>query len=201
MQSRIKTTSFLLSVIFYLTFIGFVSPKAEAQMFGERSVGAAGTLQGNERFLRGNRSRRDFVGADRGELSGFVGAQQAIGTGRVRSATEGLRIDAVNPRRINRPLTPIPSRGLYYPRLELDLPPAAEVNSDLPYRISKSNTLLSQRIERVGGPDVEVLISGSTATLRGTAESQKAAELLSQILLFEPGIENVVSELQVRRKF
>ena len=77
-------------------------PSRCACVFGERSVGGMGLLKGNERFC-GNRSRRDFVGADRGEQSSFVGAQQALATGRVRAATEGLRIDSTNPARINRP--------------------------------------------------------------------------------------------------
>jgi osmotically-inducible protein OsmY len=46
-----------------------------------------------------------------------------------------------------------------------------------------------------------VLMNDTTAILRGTVESQKAAELLEQILLFEPGIEQIVNQLQVRKTF
>jgi hypothetical protein len=74
---------------------------ARAQLFGDRTVGqplrgrqqqtrppqlgtapggqnvggnqeAVGILSGNERFLRGNRSRNDFVGSNRANQSGFA---------------------------------------------------------------------------------------------------------------------------------
>lgn len=181
----------------------FCSPNATGQMFAERTLGGAGTLQGNERFLRGNRSRRDFVGADRTDQQGFVGAQQALATGRVRSAVEDLQIETVNPRRINRPLTPIPTQGLYYPRLQIDsLASASEINPDLSTRVSVSNSLLKERMERIGGPNVEVsLLNETTAILQGSVESQRIAELLQQILLFEPGVNDVVNQLQVRKTF
>ena len=52
------------------------------------------TLQnGPKRYLRGNRSRLDFVGSNRTDLSGFVGSEQALGIGRVLSAAENLRIE------------------------------------------------------------------------------------------------------------
>ena len=73
----------------------------------------------NTRFVRGNRSRQDFVGSNRTDLSGFVGAGQALGVGRVTSATESLRIET-SKAKINQPLPPQPAKGMYYPRLEID---------------------------------------------------------------------------------
>lgn len=82
---------------------------AEAQLFGARSLGqplnrraaagaastsameSAGTVRGDERFLRGNRGRREFVGSTRDSQQGFVGSEQAIGVGRVRTSVESLR--------------------------------------------------------------------------------------------------------------
>jgi hypothetical protein len=194
-------------ILFFLVNLAFAwqGTNVSAQMFGERMVGGQGTLRGNERFLRGNRSRRDFVGTDRRELTGFVGAQQAIGTGRVQSATEGLRIDAVNPRRVNRPLAPIPRRGMYYPRLVVDLDPSSirvdSMNADAELRDSISSARLADRIGRLAGPTVELTVSQNTAFLSGTVDSQRSAELVEQILEFEPGIDRVVNELEIRRQF
>ncbi len=87
---------------------------------GQAMPGGAGLLDGNERFLRGNRSRQDFVGTGRNELSGFVGAGQAIGVGRVPAASESFRLEATSAARINKPMPKQPAKGPYYPRLVVD---------------------------------------------------------------------------------
>lgn len=168
-----------------------------AQMFGDRPVVGQGMLQGNERFLRGNRSPRDFVGSNRADQTSFVGSQQALTSGRVRPATEGFRLEATNPRRINRPIPPQPARGMYYPRLEVDWEPNNELNHDISARTSTTLARLEQRVQRLGGTQVQIELSGSTATLRGRVESGKVAELLEQLLRFEAGIDEVQNELQI----
>ena len=168
-----------------------------AQMFGERSVGGQGMLRGNERFLRGNRSPRDFVGADRTEQSGFVGSQQALTTGRVRPATEGFRLETNNPRRINRPIAPQPASGMYYPRLEVVWDRDAELDREVSNRTTNTMAKLYERIGRLGGSQAHIAINGSMAVLHGQVDSSRTAELLEQMLRFEPGIDEVRNELQI----
>ncbi|MCA9241816.1 MAG: hypothetical protein KDA37_16515 [Planctomycetales bacterium] len=196
---------------------GLLSPQAHAQLFGSRNVGsplnspfnrggagnaaatagdiATGVLDGNERFVRGNRSRNDFVGSNRSSQTGFVGAGQAIGVGRVRTATEGLRVDASNTTRINRPLPAQPQRGMYYPRLELSFNRPGD--STLRTEIAP-DMRIQQRATTVAGEDARVPLAGRTAILRGQVDSQHTAELTGRILSFEPGIDQVQNELTVR---
>ncbi|MCC7336626.1 MAG: BON domain-containing protein [Pirellulaceae bacterium] len=195
----------------------FTASAAQAQLFGARSVGspisspfsqggglnsnaagsAVGILSGNERFVRGNRSRRDFVGSDRSEQSGFVGAGQAIGVGRVRSATEGLRIETADTQRINRPIPAQSSKGIYYPRLEIafDVEPSTIVS---PAELSADERLL-KRVVNVAGDTVQVTLAGRTAILHGTVNSARDAELAAQLLSFEPGIDRVQNELSIAK--
>ncbi|MFG0262774.1 MAG: BON domain-containing protein [Novipirellula sp. JB048] len=203
----------MLAAVGLMMFAGVVET-AQAQLFGSRSVGSplsgrtgnragnagfnnssAGALEGTERFLRGNRSRDAFVGSSRSDQRGFVGAGQAIGVGRVRTATEGLQIDTTNTQRINRPLPRQPRRGMYYPRLEIAFELAEDVapRSEIPPSVR-----IQRRVTNLLGDEVEVAIDGRTAVLRGTVESQHQADLAARVLSFEPGIDHVQSELQVR---
>lgn len=191
--------------------------EAHAQLFGARNVGNTitspfapggrlgsnspaaigpdvGLLDGSERFVRGNRSRRDFVGSDRTEQSGFVGASQAIGVGRVQSATEGLRIDATDVQRVNRPLPPQAAKGLYYPRLEIDF----DVTRNLPSPLEEAaNRRMHERIAAVTGSGALLVLEGRTAILRGTVPTQHAGDLAERLLSFEPGIDRVQNELRI----
>ena len=197
-----------------LVIFGLSCGTAQAQLFGSRTLGSplrndsadralgasvdgtsSGMLQGSERFLRGNRSRNDFVGSNRSDQTGFVGAGQAIGVGRVQSATEGLRIDAADTQRINRPLPRQPRRGMYYPRLEI----AFDVSDDISLRTEVTPSLrIRQRVTKVAGDNIELTLADRTAVLRGTVESQHDADLATRLLSFEPGIDHVQNELQVR---
>ncbi len=218
-MNLVKTTRFVNYVTRYmigtgccLAVVSVMHNTANAQLFGSRTVGSPlgnrsanaplGTagqnvdiLSGTERFLRGNRSRRDFVGSDRSEASGFVGSTQAIGVGRVPSATEGLKIETTDANRINRPLPKLPTKGMYYPRLELDLirnASESELEDDF-----QLNSQLQSRVERIGGSAVTIGVQDRVAVMRGTVRSQNAAELLSNILSFEPGIDEVRNELTI----
>jgi len=197
----------------------FTASAAQAQLFGARSVGApisapfsqggglnsnaagsaVGILSGNERFVRGNRSRSDFVGSDRNEQSGFVGAGQAIGVGRVPSATEGLRIQTSDTQRINRPIPAQSAKGIYYPRLEIafDVEPSTTIS---PAELSADERLL-KRVVNVTGDTVQVTLAGRTAVLRGTVNSARDAELAAQLLSFEPGIDRVRNELSIASSY
>lgn len=182
-----------------------VSSTAQAQLFGERRVGSPlsaqaggtgqnpGNLTGSERFLRGNRSRRDFVGSDRSEADGFVGASQAIGVGRVPAATESLRIDNSDTR-LNRPVPPLAAKGMYYPRLELD---SASVLPSASPPAPPATNRLRQQIQQVAGAGAVVQVQGRTAVLTGTVATPQAAELAAILASFEPGIDQVRNALQV----
>lgn len=198
-----------------MLLIAMSATPACAQLFGNRSVGqpissplsqgggldvsggpavgtAAGMLDGSERFVRGNRSRRDFVGSNRGSQTGFVGSTQAIGVGRVPPATQGLRIPPSAAPQLNRPLPPQLSQGLYYPRLELGFSSPDTLLA--PAEVAASQRMLD-RIYGVAGESVDLTIAGRTAILRGTVENARAAELAEQLLSFEPAIDQVQNEL------
>ncbi|MFM8328531.1 MAG: hypothetical protein ACKN9U_27045, partial [Pirellulaceae bacterium] len=78
-------------------------PGMGGAMPGQVGGAPQGIVQGQERFLRGNRNPSAFVGSDRRDQQGFVGSEQSIGTGRVATATEGLRVESSRTR--NRPLS------------------------------------------------------------------------------------------------
>ena len=149
----------------------------------------------NTRFVRGNRSRQDFVGSNRTDLSGFVGAGQALGVGRVPSATDSLRIET-SKAKINRPLPLQPAKGMYYPRLEFDFEKASLQEELL--RESPAGKEASDRVAQFSAGSANVTMSGSTAILRGTINSVRTSELLEQLLSFEPGIDRVKNELVVQ---
>ncbi len=199
-----------------MLLFGCLATPVHAQLFGNRSVGkpinsplnqggrlgatgggtsvgtAAGMLDGSERFVRGNRARSEFVGSDRRSQTGFVGSTQAIGVGRVPPATQGLRIERSAAPELNRPLPPQRGRGLYYPRLEIGFPEPDTLVA--PTEIAANQRMLD-RVYGVAGDSVKLTISGRTAILRGTVESERAAELAAQLLSFEPAIDHVQNEL------
>jgi hypothetical protein len=167
---------------------------------GKLNLGNTNTPSVNGRFVRGNRSRNDFVGSNRSELQGFVGSTQAIGVGRVQSAVEGLRVQVQ--RSGNRPLPPQPATGMYYPRLDLDLSVARDqgVESTMGQRKETVFTEAQARIARVAGETVSVVRVGDLAIVRGTVADQRTAELIKQMLAFEPGIDQIKDEL-IRQEF
>ena len=57
---------------------------------------------------------------------------------------------------------------------------------------------IRERVEQVSGGNVNVVMSGNTAILRGTVNSVRTSELLTQLLSFEPGINGVKNELVVK---
>lgn len=185
---------------------------AHAQLFGERTLGqplrrragspatsamdSAGTVRGDERFLRGNRSRNDFVGSNRGSLEGFVGAGQAIGVGRVRSAVESLREPPDRSSQINRPLPKLPADAMYYPRLSI---PATELASDafVSAVTVQRDAKLEARLSKEAGAEVQVLHKEDRTVLRGIVASEAMAEKLRIVASFEPHIDTVEDQLVV----
>lgn len=173
--------------------------QANASGIGQASnaIGSLGNRMriDNTRFVRGNRSRQDFVGSNRADLSGFVGVGQALGVGRVPSATENLRIET-SKAKINRPRPLQPAKGMYYPRLEIDFEKKSPQEASL--REGPAGKEASDRVAQFSSGNAKVTMSGSTAILRGTVNSVRASELLVQLLSFEPGIDRVKNELVVQ---
>ena len=151
---------------------------------------------GPKRYLRGNRARQDFVGSNRTDLTGFVGSEQALGVGRVPTAAESLRLETTRSAKINQPLPKQPAKGMYYPRLEIafDIAPSqGELRS-----VGDASMDILERVAQISGRSANVTMSGTTAILRGTVNSVRTSELLSQLLSFEPGIDGVKNELVVK---
>jgi hypothetical protein len=114
--------------------------------------------------------------------------------GRVPTAAENLKIEATKADRINRPFPTQPSKGMYYPRLTIE--PLRKSSEELP-RIGPASPAVSERISELSKGHANVTMNGTTAILRGTASSNREAELLAQLLSFEPGIDRVANELTI----
>jgi hypothetical protein len=206
-------------------------------MFGQRSFGgtlrpqprpgqaaatatetATGEIEGTERFLRENRSRRDFVGSDRREQAGFVGSQQALGAGRVVAATESLRAEVDPTARVNPPLPALPPKAMYYPRIKLDANSFAALGSAIRQaRLEAVNSNIDsmegviklpqpdkyritpeQRVTTLSNGSVKLTRLGDKGILTGTVSSAEEAEQLKILLSFEPGIYEIEDRLTVR---
>lgn len=205
-------------------FVGVVvllgaAESASAQLFGARTLGRpfesrrgaapapdaeAGALEGNERFLRENRPRNAFVGADRRSQQGFVGSAQAIGSGRVEAATESLQSPPDPSSRINRPLPPQPANQMYYPRLVLDFDLIGEMSGESGGdaaapggRMVARDSRLTRRLSRIAGREVAVQTHGGQTVLVGQVKSSAMARKLAIIASFEPHVDHVVSRLVV----
>ena len=175
---------------------GFAQPFVQ----GQAAVASGQSmLSGDERFIRGNRSRRDFVGTRNSpiEQARFIGSAQALATGRVRTATEGVKVNEAGAARINRALPPQPAKGMYYPKLELDSATLGEDVADDSKRTFKVDQRLRSRMQKLAGDDVQIVKEGNVAILQGSVQSSHTAELLVQMVAFEPGIDQVLSQLEV----
>ncbi len=172
---------------------GFPQPQPAPQAGNNTGAG----IRGSERFLRNSRTPSAFVGSDRRDQSGFVGSQQAIGTGRVPAATESLRELGSQKGRTNPPIPALSKKGMYYPRLELDEAEEELPSPTLPKSISLRYTKLQERVKELTQSTASLTIEGSEAILRGRAANQKLAEQLEILASFEPGIDRVRNELQV----
>lgn len=211
----------LLAMTIAVALLG--TTRAEAQLFGDRPLGdtlsrrpspgsagqleaadaaseglgmgqTVGSLTGTERFLRENRSRRDFVGADLLDREGFIGAVQGSPRGVIRSAITNLR-PLVN-EQINRVLPDPQGRRErpYAPRLvvafDYPLPSSEELQSTLAEYV-----LRVPGMERLG--PVEVSVEGQTAILRGVVASDHQRDVAEQLVLLEPGVRAIRNELVV----
>lgn len=179
-----------------------VQPGPSQSSGGNATLGAA-------RFVRGNRSRRDFVGTSRSDLAGFVGSQQSLGVGRVAPSVSGggtatadaavgargtasnARAGARNPR-----IPPLAKNAMYYPRLELDAEVVSQVAVELEATAARQ---LSERLSELAGSEVIARVEGRTAILTGSVSSKSEADRLAVIAGFQPGVDQVRTELTVSK--
>ncbi|QDT05519.1 hypothetical protein K227x_39190 [Rubripirellula lacrimiformis] len=191
-----------------------VTTSADAQLFGARTLGqpltkratpgggapptmeAAGVVQGNERFLRGNRSRNEFVGPNRGGQQGFVGSEQAVGVGRVRTSVESLREPLDRSAQINRPFPRLAAGAMYHPRLSISVSELADPEF-VSAVTSKRQQKLEARLQLAAGTPIEVSQQGGRTVLRGVVESEAVAEKLRILASFEPHIDQIESQLSI----
>lgn len=196
-----------------------VPDAAQAQLFGGNAAGGntnqtsdpqsnaaqanleSGKVRGNERFLRENRRRGDFVGSDRFENQGFVGNQQGQTNGQALPSTLGITRNQDRSTQVNQPL-PRPSKNqAYHPILKLDFKsfsrtartlnsPAFQTGNQLkqelanPERFSSSNRWTLRLVDR-------------TAILTGVVADAEQKELAELLVSFEPGVSAVRNELTV----
>jgi len=170
---------------------------SRSQGGGQGDAEPLGTILGNERFLRGNRDARDFVGTDSGETRRFVGVQQALqadAAERPETPPPEIQIEpASDPNRVQLLVEPS-GLGIYRPRLSIDFEfptrPAQAVSLQLAHRLQTS-------LQARWSTPIEVSVEGETATLRGTVASERDRTLARLLVLFEPGISKVENELTV----
>ncbi len=176
-------------------------PTATAQMFGPRSLGRtirpqpAPGLTGNvgmlrnQRFIRGNRQRTDFVGSDRAETRAFVGMQQSGVASSVRSAVTGGLGDNDTSRQVNQPIRRASAQRPYDPRLEIGFDYLAQPPTDVAAEVTRQLSSLTA--------GVSVSMEGRTAILRGVVASAEERQMAEYLASFEPGVSNVRNELAV----
>ena len=161
---------------------------------GNLLTGNEGTIQGSERFLRENRSRGEFVGSDRSEQQGFVGSEQALGTGRVRTSVETLREFRDRSGRINRPIELPATDEPYLPRLLIDFTVSG---SREPQRALQVENRLNRFLAVTSEQPISVSVVNRQAILRGEVTAEEDVARLEILLSFEPGIDEIVNELVV----
>lgn len=187
---------------------------AQAQLFGARSLGnpltrrapnagvapaamdSAGAVQGDERFFRGNRSRDEFVGSNRSSLRGFIGSDQAIGTGRVRTSVESLQEPPDRSAAINRPVAPLAANAMYRPRLSISASEMA-TGSYIAAVADQRDAKLASRMSKAAGSDIQIFHQGERTVIRGMVASESMVEKLRILASFEPHIDTIESQLQV----
>ncbi len=125
-----------------------------------------------------------------------MGVEQALGVGRVNSAVDNLKIETKGGK-TNTPMPPQPAKGMYYPRLEVDfedLGQGVPRPSDL-----KVSSQLKERIQTVSQGRVDITVKDGDAILRGAVDSKRTSELIENLLRFEPGIDHITNQLEVRK--
>lgn len=186
--------------------------QTHAQLFGPRVLGQSlsrqpgpdlaaaeeiGELTGRERFIRGNRSARDFIGTDMADSPNFVGIQQGRSRGSIRSAI--INLQPPQAPNVNQPQPRDPSPALpYAPRLQLGFDPPEIAPSVVAEDISENVAgALALRHPNQTGLPLVVTMQGRTAILQGEVASEHERLLAEQLTLLEAGVSSVQNELTI----
>jgi hypothetical protein len=187
------------------------------------ATGAQAMIQ-RGRFLRLNRSARNFVGSDSADSRGFIGAESADNE-RLRQAARAAAVagaasaagasptgaallgaaaasgpDAPRPLfpraqgAEGGPVEPVAPAKLYPPRLKVDFEYSRPAKEVVGSNLSQLLGSCS-RLQCLG--PIEVSLTGRTATLRGRVASERDRSLAERLVLFEPGISKVENDLVV----
>jgi len=173
---------------------GFPQPNPAAAQNAGNTNNPGGLARQDSRFVRGNRQRGDFVGSNRTDLKGFVGATQAVGVGTAPIAANNVRIETGSPR-TNRPLGPLGKSGMYYPKLDLNsiVEDEGEVLAS-PQQLER----LQERVRERSNSSIQLTFEAGVAVVRGQVASKRESDLVETLLGFEPGVDRVRNELVVR---
>ena len=199
----------LLSLLM-LVLLSSVTP-ANAQLFGQRKLGqpltrqpragiapnttaAAGEITGTERFVRGNRDKSSFVGADQTDSRAFVGNQQGSMGGTIISSTAGIAPAPDRSAEINQAIEIPPAKTMYLPKIIIGTD-IIDQNGSLDNHQAINAVRKSVRL--ASKQQIEVSLVNGTAILRGVVISSKEKCLAETLALFVPGISKVENELQV----
>ena len=184
---------------------------ANAQLFGQRNLrqpltrqpragvapelnAAAGEVTGNERFVRGNRDRSSFVGADQTESRAFVGNQQASMGGTIISSTAGIEPALDRSAEINQAIEVPPIKSMYLPKIVLG---TEFIDQNRLKNDNRAINAVQQSVNLVSKHPIAVSLVNETAILRGVVISSKEKYLAETLALFVPGISKVENHLQV----
>lgn len=187
-----------------LALLSLLCGSAVAQRRGRREIEAlkeladTGTLKGNERFLRENRARSDYVGPDRNELDAFIGRVQGRVDAPIGSSIDGVRRRVDRSETVNQPLPPNGMFQMYHPRIDLNLSDgfsANPVGGDVVASSALDTLVDSSRLS--GSSRISVSVVDRTAILRGEVPSAGARRTAALLLSFEPGISSIQNELTV----
>jgi osmotically-inducible protein OsmY len=167
-------------------------------VLGQTLQNSSGGLQG--RFLRQNRTGQQFVGSDQGDVNTRI-----LGGGQAAAGLNALIQQQLRPQGQQRQRSAQPNqtggqgnRGqqtVYRVSREAgftvqpSLSPAA-FSERLTNRVNRSTTIQADT-------PIEVEVRGRTAILRGSVPSDRARVLAAQLVLLEPGVDQVDNQLEV----
>jgi hypothetical protein len=154
-----------------------------------------GKLTGKERFLRGNRRSNAFVGRDKTSRATFVGEQQGAASGRVRAATEDLRLRYQRSANLASQRTNSVDTGINEPQLAIGF---TGQKADPTAIEAQASARLKELAQSGRFPLVSVSVDARQATLRGVVASPEDRLLLGSLVRMEPGLSEVVNLLEVR---
>ncbi len=189
----------------FLLLAGFLicGSRTSAQLFGDRNIkrnrkartmDSTTIVNGAERFVRGNRTTNDFVGAGADITATSVGATQTGSTVPVQGSVTGLTEETSPAVNIPRTRT---ATGIYAERLAIAFKPSTKKRFRLRLR---SRSTLSKPLSRIAqhrGFEVKLSPADSTVLIRGTVRSERQKRIAELLVLFEPGIGTVTNELRV----